>query len=54
MVRGGMIGNELIGPFPVPEELKLSADTYCWYLLLPQLKKIIFMYDHLYIRDFHQ
>ena len=29
MIWGGIIGNELIGPFCVPKELKLSSDTYC-------------------------
>ena len=32
MIWSGMIGNELIGPFRVPKELKLSSDTYCSFL----------------------
>ena len=32
MIWGGMIGNELIGSFRVPKELKLSADTYRLFL----------------------
>ena len=52
-----MIGNEPIGPFRVPEGLKLSADTSCAFLEnslepwldnlpLARLKKIIFMHDN--------
>ena len=44
MIWGGMIGNELIGSFRVPKELKLSVGN----MLLAQLKKIIFLRDHLH------
>ena len=57
MVWGGIIGNAIIGPFRVPEGLKLSSATYCpilknslepWLDNLPlaTLKKIIFMHDN--------
>ena len=32
MIWDGMIGNELIGSLCVPKELKLSSDTYCFFL----------------------
>ena len=32
MIWGRIIENKLIGPFRVPEELKLSADSYCSFL----------------------
>ena len=55
-----IIRNELTDLFPVPDELKLPADVYCsfvkksieaWHgnLLLAQLKKIIFLRDHLHV-----
>ena len=57
MIWGGIIGNAIIGPFRVPEGLKLSSATYCpflknslepWFDNLPlaTLKKIIFMHDN--------
>jgi hypothetical protein len=32
MIWGGIIGNAIIGPFRVPEGLKLSTSTYCPFL----------------------
>jgi hypothetical protein len=57
MIWGGIIGNELVGPFRVPEGVKLTSVTYCDFLKnalepwmddlpLSQLKKIIFMHDN--------
>ena len=57
MVWGGFTGNALIGPFRVPEGLKLSSDTFfpflrnfleAWLNSLPLaiLKKIIFIHDN--------
>ena len=57
MIWGGIIGNAIIGPFRVPEGLKLSSATYCpflknslepWLDKLPlaTLKKIIVMHDN--------
>ena len=59
-IWGEMIRNELTDLFRVPDELKLPADVYCsfvkksieaWHgnLLLAQLKKIIFLRDHLHV-----
>ena len=59
-ISGGMIRNELSDLFYVPEEMKLPADVYsaflkksieAWHgnLLLAQLKKIIFLRDHLHV-----
>ena len=53
LIWGGLIGNAIIGPFHVPEGLKLSLATYCSFLEpwldnlpLARLKKIIFMHDN--------
>ena len=57
MIWGGIIGDELVGPFRVPEGVKLTSVTYCEFLKnvlepwqddlpLSQLKKIIFMHDN--------
>ena len=57
MIWGGIIGNAIIGPFRVPEGLKLSSATYWQFpknslepwldnLPLATLKKIIFMHDN--------
>jgi transposase len=57
MIWGGIIGNAIIGPFRVPEGLKLSSATYCPFLKnslepwldnlpLATLKKIIVMHDN--------
>jgi hypothetical protein len=57
MIWGGIIGNAFIGPFRIPEGLKLFSATYCpflknslepWFDNLPlaTLKKIIFMHDN--------
>ena len=57
MIWGGMIGNAIIGPFCVPEGLKLSSATYCPFLKdslepwldnlrLSMLRKIMFMHDN--------
>jgi hypothetical protein len=57
MILGGIIGNAIIGPFRVPEGVKLSSTTYCPFLKnslepwlddlpLATLKKIIFMHDN--------
>ena len=57
MIWGRIIGNAIIGPFRVPEGLKLSSATYCPFLKnslepwldnlpLATLKKIIFMHDN--------
>jgi transposase len=32
MIWGGIIGNELVGPFRVPEGVKLTSVTYCEFL----------------------
>jgi hypothetical protein len=56
-IWGGVIENAIIGPFRVPEGLKLSSATYCPFLKnslepwldnlpLATLKKIIFMHDN--------
>ena len=58
-IWGEISRNELIDLFLVPDELKLPADVYCWFvkksieawhgnLLLAQLK-IIFSRDHLHV-----
>jgi hypothetical protein len=55
MICGRIIGNAIIGPFRIPEGLKLSSATYCPFLKnslepwldnlpLARLKKIIFMH----------
>ena len=57
IIWGGIIVNAIIGPFRVPEGLKLSSATYCPFLKnsleqwldnlpLATLKKIIFMHDN--------
>jgi hypothetical protein len=57
MIWGGIIGNATIGPFRVPEGLKLSSATYSpflknslepWFDNLPlaTLNKIIFMHEN--------
>ena len=57
MIWGGIIGDEFVGLFRVPESVKLTSVTYCEFLKnvleplqddlpLSQLKKIIFMHDN--------
>ncbi|CAB3995023.1 Hypothetical predicted protein [Paramuricea clavata] len=57
IIWGRIIGNTIIGPFHVPEGLKLSSATYCpfpknslepWLDNLPlaTMKKTIFMHDN--------
>jgi transposase len=57
MFWAGIIGDDVIGPFRVPEGVKLTSTTYCQFLKdaldpwlddlpLSVLKKIIFMHDN--------
>ena len=65
MIWGRIIGNAIIGPFRVPEGLKLSSATYWQFpknslepwldnLPLATLKKIIFMHDMIMHRPMQQ
>ena len=57
MIWAGIIGDELVGPFRVPDGLKFPAATYCEFLKtalepwlddlpLSRLKRIVFMHDN--------
>ena len=57
MIWAGIIGDELVGPFRVPDGLKLTAATYCEFLKtalepwlddlpLSRLKRVVFMHDN--------
>ena len=57
MIWAGIIGDELVGPFRVPDGLKLTAATYCEFLKtalepwlddlpLSRLKRAVFMHDN--------
>ena len=57
MIWACIIGDELVGPFRVPDGLKLTAATYCEFLKtalkpwsddlpLSRLKTIVFMHEY--------
>ena len=57
MIWAGIIGDELVCPFRVPDGLKLTAATYCEFLKtalepwlddlpLSRLKRVVFMHDN--------
>ena len=57
LIWAGFIGDELVGPFRVPDGLKLTVATYCEFLKtalkpwlnnlpLSRLKRVVFMHDN--------
>ena len=57
MIWAGIIGDELIGPVRVPQDVKLCSATYCLFLKnvlepwleevrLTRLKKVVFVRDN--------